>query len=64
LLKRIDDEVVTTFNTVEITADGIDLDREGLLGPSSTWTYMINDQPIGDVFERISRSVKRLLSRG
>jgi preprotein translocase subunit SecA len=64
LLKRIDDAVVRKFNTVEITADGIDLESEGLLGPSSTWTYMINDHPIGDVFERISRSVKRLLSRG
>lgn len=64
LLKRIDKKVVAKFNAVEITADGIDLEREGLLGPSATWTYMINDHPVGDVFDRISRSIRRLLSRG
>jgi len=63
LLKRIDKKVVAKFKTVKVTADGIDLAREGLLGPSATWTYMINDHPVGDVFDRISRSVQRLLSR-
>ncbi len=64
LLQRIDDEIVAKFNTVGITANGIDLEGEDLIGPSSTWTYMINDHPAGDVFDRLSRSVKRLLSRG
>ena len=64
LLKRIDDGIVAKFNTVVVTANGIDLEGEDLIGPSSTWTYMITDHPAGDVFERLSRSVKRLLSRG
>ena len=64
MLQRIDDGIVAKFNTVGITANGIDLKGEDLLRPSSTWTYMINDHPAGDIFERLSRTVKRLLSRG
>ena len=30
---------------VTITENGIDLEREGLRGPSSTWTYLVNDDP-------------------
>jgi preprotein translocase subunit SecA len=43
LLEQIDAGVVETFERVEITADGVDWEREGLLGPSSTWTYLVND---------------------
>jgi len=59
--QRIDAEVVATFETVRITADGIDLEKEGLTGPSSTWTYMINDNPMGDVFERLLRGIRRVV---
>jgi len=48
LLARIDDEVVRTFETVEITEDGVDWEKEGLLGPSSTWTYLVSDNVFGD----------------
>ena len=60
---RIDEEVITILRTVRMTAAGIDLQKEGLLGPSSTWTYMINDNPMGDVFERLSRGIKRMVQR-
>ena len=60
-VKRIDDEVLATLRTVEITADGVDLKKEGLLGPSSTWTYMINDNPTGDILQRLLRGLKRLV---
>ncbi len=43
LLERIDDDIVEIFERVEITAAGVDWEREGLLGPSSTWTYLVND---------------------
>jgi preprotein translocase subunit SecA len=59
--RRIDAEVVATFETVRITADGIDLEKEGLTGPSSTWTYMINDNPMGDIFERLLRGIRRIV---
>jgi preprotein translocase subunit SecA len=61
--RRIDDETITTLRTVRMTAAGIDLEKEGLLGPSSTWTYMINDNPMGDVFERLTRGIKRMVRR-
>jgi preprotein translocase subunit SecA len=47
LLARIDDDVVAVFERIEITADGVDWEREGLLGPSSTWTYLVSDNVFG-----------------
>jgi hypothetical protein len=41
--ERIDDEVVAAFERLEITADGIDWRAVGLRGPSSTWTYLVDD---------------------
>jgi preprotein translocase subunit SecA len=48
LLTKIDDAVVETFERVEITARGVDWEQEGLRGPSSTWTYLVNDSAYGD----------------
>ncbi len=59
LLERIDHQIVRTFRSAEIGACGIDLDKEGLRGPSSTWTYMINDNPFGDVLQRLFRGLVR-----
>lgn len=36
-----------TFQDVEIDADGAHLEDLGLARPSSTWTYMVNDNPLG-----------------
>ena len=36
------------FGSAEITEEGIDLEKEGLQVPSSTWTYLINDNPFGN----------------
>jgi preprotein translocase subunit SecA len=43
LEQQIDREVIAAFERVNITGSGIDLEREGLLGPTSTWTYLVND---------------------
>ena len=61
-LQRLDDAIVDRFNAAEVTATGLDLQREQLLRPAATWTYMITDHPVGDVFDRLARSVKRVLS--
>ena len=50
-----------TFQSAEIRKDGLNLDREGLRGPSSTWTYMISDNPFGDILQRLFRGLKRKL---
>jgi preprotein translocase subunit SecA len=47
LLEHIDDTVVEIFERVEVTADGVDWERAGLKGPSSTWTYLIHDNVFG-----------------
>jgi preprotein translocase subunit SecA len=62
VLQRIDDQVVATFERVEFTRDGIDLAKHQLTGPSSTWTYMINDTPMGDVLDRLTQGIKRRLT--
>ena len=62
LMSRIDDEIVKTFLSVNITRDGIDLESEGLRGPASTWTYLINDNPFGDVLQRLFKGLKRKLA--
>ena len=43
--KEIDEDVDRTLRIATITENGIDLEREGLRGPSSTWTYLVNDDP-------------------
>lgn len=45
LLAAIEQEVVTVLTEAEITRDGINMDKEGLKAPSSTWTYLIDDNP-------------------
>jgi len=42
---EIDDDVDRTLRVATITENGIDLEREGLRGPSSTWTYLVTDDP-------------------
>ena len=56
---RIDRRIVQTFRAARITPNGIDLQKEKLAGPSSTWTYLINDNPFGDVLQRLFRGLKR-----
>ncbi len=61
LTERIDDQILGTFHSVAIDENGLDLDKEGLRGPSSTWTYLINDNPFGDVLQRLFRGLTRKL---
>jgi preprotein translocase subunit SecA len=61
-LTHIDDKVAETMSTASITAKGIDLEKESLRAPSSTWTFMINDNPRGDVLSQIIRGVASRLN--
>jgi hypothetical protein len=38
-------EVVDRFRSLRAEDGRIDLDRIGLRGPASTWTYLVNDNP-------------------
>ncbi len=57
LLVRVDDRVLETFERIEIRAGGVDWDREGLRGPSSTWTYLVDDNVFGsNLFMSLARN--------
>jgi preprotein translocase subunit SecA len=43
LQEQIEKGIVETFERIRITRAGVDWESEGLLGPSSTWTYLVND---------------------
>ncbi len=45
---EVEEEIVETFESIAITAGGIDLEGAGLTSPTSTWTYLVNDDPFRD----------------
>jgi preprotein translocase subunit SecA len=47
LENKIDDTILQTFKSLPVTDKGMDLDEEGIRGPSSTWTYVITDNQFG-----------------
>ncbi len=47
LEERIVDETVGDFGRIEVTPAGVDWEREGLRGPSATWTYLVGENPFG-----------------
>jgi len=61
--RRLASGIVMSFRTAEISEEGIDFARHGIVGPSSTWTYMINDSPLGDILDRLNSGIKRMLGR-
>jgi len=52
-----------TFATVPITSDGADLAAVGLKRPTTTWTYLVQDDPFGSPLSRAARSLGRLLGK-
>ena len=45
--QKIDEAILKTFRSLKITEKGVNLEEEELRGPSSTWTYLINDNQFG-----------------
>ncbi|MFZ5353282.1 MAG: accessory Sec system translocase SecA2 [Bacillota bacterium] len=60
MLDDTEKSIVNKFNQVSISEKGIDMDEESLRMPSSTWTYLISDNP--DQFSNISVIVKGVLN--
>jgi preprotein translocase subunit SecA len=52
----IEDRILETFAGLEITEEGIDLGGSGIQGPSSTWTYLVNDRVMSDLHRMLSGS--------
>ena len=59
----LDETIVTRLESAHVTADGVDLDREGLEVPSATWTYIINDDPFGGLAARVASRLRRKLGQ-
>lgn len=47
VLDSINEAIIKCFEEADITENGMDLQKEGLKGPSSTWTYLVEDNPFG-----------------
>jgi preprotein translocase subunit SecA len=52
-----------TFRTAAITSDGVDLEAIGLKRPTSTWTYLVHENPFGTDIDRALRSVARRIRK-
>ena len=52
-----------TFRTAAITPDGVDLEAIGLKRPTSTWTYLVHENPFGTDIDRALRSVARRIRK-
>ncbi|WP_460398252.1 accessory Sec system translocase SecA2 [Actinophytocola sediminis] len=67
VFRRIPDEIgeraAKTFKTVEITEDGAGLAAAGLRRPSSTWTYMIHDNPFDTDAEQALQQVRAMIKK-
>jgi len=44
-LARYEEDLVATFDALPLGAEGVALDAQGIRPPSSTWTYLVNDDP-------------------
>ncbi len=42
------EDVAARFQALSLAGERIDWNQAGLLGPSSTWTYLVHDQPWGN----------------
>jgi len=55
--RLVEDEIVARFEAVPLDERGIDWRQQALLGPSSTWTYLVHETPFG------SNPMRGLLAR-
>ncbi|HEV7652556.1 MAG TPA: accessory Sec system translocase SecA2 [Actinophytocola sp.] len=65
VFKKIADEIsersAKTLKTVEVTAEGANLEAEGLRRPSATWTYMVHDNPFDTDAEQALQRVRAMI---
>lgn len=58
MLSEIGDNVAEKFRNVKIDENGIDLEAEGIAGPSATWTYLVIESSAK--FSRLPEIIKKL----
>ena len=55
------DKAVETFGEIEFTDSGVDLEANAMARPTSTWTYMVHDNPMaagGNVFSGVMNTFR------
>jgi preprotein translocase subunit SecA len=60
---EISERAAETFETIEIGPDGVDLNAGGLRRPSSTWTYMVHDNPFDTDAEQALQRVRAMIKK-
>ena len=63
LLAEIAERSAESLETVKIAEDGPDLEAAGLTRPTSTWTYLVQENPFGTDFQRALQRLGRLFAR-
>ncbi|HVV10818.1 accessory Sec system translocase SecA2 [Amycolatopsis sp.] len=63
IVPAIEERSLKSFEDLEVTDDGVDLAASGVRRPSSTWTYLVHDNPFDSDFEQTLKQVRSLLSR-
>ncbi|WP_228771629.1 accessory Sec system translocase SecA2 [Actinokineospora iranica] len=58
ILKEVGELSGETLESAEIGADGVDLETAGLRRPTSTWTYMVHDNPFDSDAEQALQRVR------
>ena len=54
-------DILATLKTLELSGDGDDLAHGLPDSPAATWTYVINDNPLGDCSQRICKRTKDII---
>jgi preprotein translocase subunit SecA len=63
LLDGARDRAIELFDTAPVTDDGLDVAAVGVHRPTSTWTYLVHDNPAGTEIERALQAVSGMLRR-
>jgi len=61
---RLDEAILSSYDELELTDDGVNLDRDELKGPESTWTYIVNDTPFESTIIRMYRAIRKAPAPG
>lgn len=64
IIPAIEERAVKTLEEAEFDENGIDLSASGVRRPSSTWTYLVHDNPFDSDFEQTLKQVRSLIKRG
>lgn len=57
------ERAVRTFSDAEVTEHGVDLPNSGVRRPTSTWTYLVHDNPFDSDAEQVLKQVRGMLRK-